>query len=862
MKKMFLIITTLLISLLLSGCDFLGSDQVDQISEEFCRDNPTSEICDGDSVGALEDGIILGIFEKIIDEYNDTENDSFCDDYFAVTNTDLLDKCRDNRNDLVPVDYTGYTVVDVTKKNTLSTEDIYEVKVISTDELTEIVFTIGLVSIEGITYINLWSYDVTAVEPPALVMTLAIAQEYFEKFLMDYLNNDIDSEVICNEYFADQVLADCVSERIESLAMGLTVTFEGITDTEDGMYQVELYFSDTDNPTPKIEFEDVKIDYDEEGNIVMTFVHDDYDLEFLTDEDVFIVMQEFLIDYLDELFTDQQLNDKYFDGTMDSEFFDSRAVDISDGISLEILSAVNPNGDDNYSLIDVGIRRTFEGVIDDKIIQVRVKEIDEGIYYVEIIFDDKGPNYDMLYGFIEELLAQYLDNSLTDDVVCNYFFDGDDATRCLEDRQNEILEVISIEFVGLYFNDGIYEVEFLFNLADDTMKTQYLIVEYYKNEIDELKIRFIEGYNDFPYEIAWDHINNLVNDFNNLDLDSITVCSIYFENIDVEVCINKRDMDIMNNTFITGFNLFNEDNKYTLQFIYEDEFGNIWTEHLYAEFFYNEANQLFVRFHDGYHELIHHEIAWEFLIAYQNAFNDFGYDLDVLCNEFFGGNTFQYCIDRREDAIFNNLYIVINDLYEMEGMYFVVIEYYSSDDGYRYTEDILVHFFYDDMDMLRMEFDLNIQNYVDHEEAFAYFNKFIIDFLDPTISDANFCYMYFPWQDSTTCIWDRENISFADMVITIDYFRNDYKDYEIGVTFLDTFTLIQRSEVLFVNFYYNEDGFVEMNIYYQIYGGYVDLATAITVFTDYVDDYMDPLVTFQYINETYFDIRMDFEFEA
>ena len=975
MKKLFLIITTLLISLLLSGCDLLGSDQVDQISEEFCRDNPTSEICNGDPVGALEDGIILGIFEKIIDEYNDLENETFCDDYFAVTNTELLDECRDHRNDLVPEDYTGYTVVDVIKKTTLSTEDIYEVNVISTDELTEIVFTIGLVSIEGIMYINLWSYDINTVEPQALVMTLAIAQEYFEKFLVDYLNIDIDSAVICSEYFADKPAADCIADRTESLAMGLTVTFEGITDTGEGTYEVELYFSDTDNPTPTLEFEDVKIDYDELGNIVMEFVDDDSDMEFLTDEEVFGVMQEFINDYLNESFTDQQLNDKYFDGTMDIEFFNRRATDIFEGVTLEVLSAVNPNGDDNFAFIDVGIRRINDGNIDDSIIQVRVKgfedgtyylelifneylenylnpsdayaviaqfiidyldpgvsheqlaeiyfdynmmdlefrddreqdqifnvtyelisvvnyypddpsaylevefirtkegesetifvpmrvvELEEGRYYIEVMFNGNDSDYGMLYGFIEELLFQYLDDTFTDDMVCNYFFEGEDATKCLEDRQTEMLEVDSIEFIGLYFYDGMYEVEFLFNFADDTIKLQDFKLEYYYNELDELKIRFIEEYSNFPYDEAWNHINNLVNDFNDPDLDSITVCTTYFEEMDVEGCIEKRETDIMNNIFIAGFTLNEEYNGFVLELIYEDEFGYNWTEIIFAEFLYNIDNQLYVRFNGEYHELIHREMAWEFLIAYQNAFNDFGYDLDALCTDFFGDSSFQYCIDRREDAMINNLYIVINDLYEMDGMYFAVIEYYSGDEGYQFTEDILVHFFYDDMDMLRMDIDFNMQNHVDHDEAFAFFNQFIIDFLDPTITDAEFCYMYFPWQDSTTCIWDRANISFADMVITIDYFRNDYENYEIGVTFLDTFTSIQRSEVLFVNFFYNELGQVEMNIYYQIYGGYVDLATAITVFTDYVDDYVDPLVTFQYINETYFDIRMDFEFD-
>ena len=136
MKKLFLFIPLLLITFGLSGCDLISPEQADQISEEYCRENPTSEICQGDAVGDLEDEIIINIYNTILSQYNDPDITTFCEDYFSVTNVDLLDSCRASRESLVPDAYTGFTVSGVEKKNTLNTQDVYEVTVISEDLLT------------------------------------------------------------------------------------------------------------------------------------------------------------------------------------------------------------------------------------------------------------------------------------------------------------------------------------------------------------------------------------------------------------------------------------------------------------------------------------------------------------------------------------------------------------------------------------------------------------------------------------------------------------------------------------------------------------------------------------------------------
>ena len=128
MKKLFYFMMVILITIGLSGCDLISQEQVEEISEQYCRDNPEADICQGDAVGVLEDEVILNVFNRILDEYNDETNTTFCDDYFSVTNIELLDSCRESREDLVPLDFENFIVLGAEKKTTLSTQNIYEIK--------------------------------------------------------------------------------------------------------------------------------------------------------------------------------------------------------------------------------------------------------------------------------------------------------------------------------------------------------------------------------------------------------------------------------------------------------------------------------------------------------------------------------------------------------------------------------------------------------------------------------------------------------------------------------------------------------------------------------------------------------------
>ena len=388
MKKLFLIFTLVLITVGLSGCDLISPSQVEEISEQYCRDNPTSEICQGDVVGDLANDIILNVFNTILDEYNDESNETFCDDYFSVTNTELLDSCRASREGLIPENYIGYTVAEdgVKKKTTLSTQDVYEITVVSEDLLTEIVFTIGLVNVEGIMYINAWSYEVITNQHQDLDVPLEEAQAFFKQFITEYLDPNISSYDICNQYFGDRV-TECIEERDASFGIGFDVSMEDMISEGDGVFEVKLTFTDTETYEPRIEFNLLTFKYDENGDIVMTFLHDEHSEEWLKANQALAVIEKFFEDYTDDTITNPLFNDLYFSNTMHEDFFGERNKAIEKGYVFSVVSVEDPT-EEPFEFLILTMSRTYNDETETNDIKLRIRDLGSGRYYFDILFDE------------------------------------------------------------------------------------------------------------------------------------------------------------------------------------------------------------------------------------------------------------------------------------------------------------------------------------------------------------------------------------------------------------------------------------------------------------------------------------------
>jgi len=862
MKKLFLFLTVVLVMIGLSGCDLISPTQVDEISEEYCRDNPTSEICQGDSVGDLTDQIVLNVFNTILDEYNDETNTTFCDDYFSITNTDLLDACRESREGLIPENYIGYTVAEdgVSKIPSLSTSDVYEITVISEDLLTEIVFTIGLVYVEGIMYINSWSYDVTTVEPQDLTVSLEDAQAYFQAFIDDYLDPTMSSFDLCSLYFNDR-LADCIEERDESFGLGFDITLDAMTDQGDDVFEVQMSFSDTETTVPEIQFELLTFIYDEDGAIVMTFLHDTQSDEWLTAAEALAVIQKFLEDYADSEITNPQFNDLYFDGTMDEKFFDDRDKSFLEDATLGVASVDDPTEEPLEYLL-VSMTRTVDGESDTMIISMRIRDFGGGRYYFDILFEDyDGLDYDDLYQFMLDLADDFQDTSLSDDYVCYLYFENESAEGCIDHRQQQLSEGVTLSLIGLYNIYDYFEVEFGYTDGVETW-SEFNYARFYYNENDDLKVEFNSlGFDEISYDDAYTFMEKYYNLYVDHAITSHEVCSLFFEGYSYDECIMRREQEINDGIQLEGFDLYHDGYGFSVELYYFDGYENHFSKYIQAYFYYNHNGELKLEFFENFY-LIPYDEAYPFIEQLINEFNDWSIPSDEICYFYFHEDAAMGCMEKRDSLMMDNIYIQLYMFDEEYDHYRIEFEYNDGQENYWY-EIVHAYFWYDEFDQLKVDFQGEGHEEFPYEEAYNYVQQMLYDFADPGIPNEEFCTTYFPWEDSENCIWDRAILydQLEHIDVSLEYMYYDGYVFEAKVVFNNQYTGEYWAHVVYLEFGWDEYDAIKMHIYYAPIFQFANFNESLGVIQQFLLDYMNPDVDFNEINAWYFDYQMDYQLE-
>lgn len=861
MKKLFIVLTVIFITVGLSGCNLISQTQVDEISEEFCRENPTSEICQGDLVGELEDEIILNVFNTIIDEYNDETNETFCDDYFSVTNTELLDACRESRDSLVPSDYAGFTVVDVLRKTTLSTQDIYEITVMSEDMANEIVFTIGLVNVEGIMYINSWSYESTVVNPVDVEVTLEAATAYFEQFLEDYLDPTLQSIDVCTAYFGEDI-DGCISERDESFDINFDVTFDVLVPTGViGEFDVDINFNDDANG-PSTDAETVSFTYDEDGSIIMKFIHEDepYEENWLTAADAFEVIKMFLEDYSGYDVSHEDFNYMYFDNQMEWQFFQDRNIDRDEGAIMSVITVEDPT-EEPFEYLVVTMQRTYEGENKTTVVKLRVNDLGEGRYVFDILFDegDGRLDYNMLWEFLQDLIKDYQDPLLTDEEVCWMYFGPGDAEGCMEERQDELDGTATIALFGLYEIYDYYEIQFEHNDGNGPWY-ENVYANFYYDEFGELKIEFNDlGFDEINYNDALWFMENLVDQYSNFDLTSYDVCSQFFEGYSYDECVMRREQEMAEGIVLNGFELHHDGYGYKVEYFYSDSLSNTFAKSMNTYFYYNDFGELRLEFFEDF-SLIPYNEVYPFIEQLVLDFNNWSMDTDYLCNYYFSPETAPGCIDKRNELIADNITISLFMLSEEYDHYRIEFEY-TDQDYNNWFEVVNAYFWYDEFGKLKVDFHGEDHGQFPYEDAYNYLQSLIWDFNDPGFDDYSFCNMYFPGMSGDNCLWDRSILPLENMDVYMNWM--DYHDnlFTAEISFYNNYNSEYWSRIVYLEFYYNEYGAIEIHMYDAPVKNYLNYNDSYNIIQQYIWDYVDPSIGFDQLNAWYFDYQMNWEFE-
>lgn len=533
MKKLLLTITVLFFVLGLSACDMFNTQTVDQISEQYCRDNPDSEICQGDTVGDLQEDAIINVYNTILDEYQDTTNTTFCEDYFSVTNVDLLDECRASRTGLFPTDVSDYTIESVTKKTTLSTIDLYEVVVVSPNLLTKYTFAIGLTKVEGIMYINSWSFTEQQIDPTTIPITIEQAQAHFEKFLIDYTNPLITSTTICDTYFfQDTDKTECINDRTNDLAVHLSATLTTfVLDNDHYLATIEL----TDDNGTTSQTLTLTFAYDTTGTLLMTFGDNDNQQQTdYTYDDYLQFTTRLFNDFFNSNRSPEEICNEYF--TEDQYQFCMDGYSTKEEYNYTQTIKTLEAFDDYYRLTITQTQQSQEPI--DILINVWFVVNDNQLYIIMDPVDDVPDLYQTYYDFIVNLFSDYMNSSLTDS-ICDTYFENTSAEECKKDRSESLSTLTSIEVLKLIQNeDGQWVVSLRFNNGANTYEEDTFL-HFYKNQAGDLKIMIDNSSSTDPQPIEF--IQQFVDQFQDSTLSSNDICDFFFTSDDAQGCINERD---------------------------------------------------------------------------------------------------------------------------------------------------------------------------------------------------------------------------------------------------------------------------------------------------------------------------------
>jgi len=311
-----------------------------------------------------------------------------------------------------------------------------------------------------------------------------------------------------------------------------------------------------------------------------------------------------------------------------------------------------------------------------------------------------------------------------------------------------------------------------------------------------------------------EYIHEMFESYKDPNMDSQTWCDTYFGPEQESSCAVDRDEALQNSAFYVNLQWMDF---YDGMLRIGIEMGD-GTEHkyeeLFVEFVYDEFGIQYVRFHPGYMVDPEHE---NFIHMLVNDFNDFSLLSEDICAFYFDGEDhINGCIQKREEMILVDGMLMLEYIHGGEYGVELGFRWFMGTD--EYVEDVLAHFYYNEFNELKVQFEGRHHYQFDWNEAEAILDEIIFDFNDQTLSDADFCYKWFPHMDATMCFLERERF----MGQNFNAFKEwmDYHDHGFRVGL--RVQLPDTSEEYYYEFifspYYDENGELQIHWWYDHHG--------------------------------------------
>ena len=543
-----------------------------------------------------------------------------------------------------------------------------------------------------------------------------------DMFIADLLDPTKTDEEVCSIWYGDGIDNDCdgISDLrislIEVIAAAYTVDYLDEDDDNDGLVEAAVTFTQNGHVTvlklalefsyDATELKLVVVDSDVEGGFEM----------YLTALESLELFNLFVADYLDITVTNEELNMMYFDGEMDEKFFTQRLLDIEEGIVITVLTTLPEMNDDGFFIIEIEISKDGVALYE----EVNIKPIRLDLAIVIINFGDMPGDEVFELLEIEELwndfLEDYLDATVTFEDLNMMYFNGMLDAEFMETRLLDLERGITITTVSVMYSnpfpDSFFDIEIE---IDDNGVVTLEKVKIRVNRIDMALYLSFDNYGNpdmIPYDDALLVLDNYRDHYNHMSMDSSSFCTSTVVEFQVEQCAMDRDMMVSDGFMMTGFELYEMDDHYMVDFTYEDAMFNQIVNTKMVYFIMNEDGLFLLEFYESYEVEIDNaeiELFLENLIA---DLNNPALPASEICPIYFHGgpDVDEDCDDLVARIREGGRTIGAGQVEDYGNLYTIELTFTSPDDMFSEFYDF--YFYYEDMilkaDLLMQHVEMEI----------------------------------------------------------------------------------------------------------------------------------------------------------
>lgn len=539
MKRLLVFGLAILLSVGLAGCDLIPSEVIDVVSEELCREDPTNELCQLDSLNDLENEIILDLFNDILSNYTEDDLETYCEEYFSVSSTDLLDSCRLDKDTLFPMGIENFEAVSIDLVG-----DNYEILMMDITTNQTYQFKIGIHggAIEGIA-IGAWSYLEVITEHNG-VNEMLLVEEIFS-FIKDLEDTTKSNDDICAMWFDGEdndcdSIANAVRKFKAGASLSKKVNILDPDDDGDGLLVGEVSY-EIDGHVTVLK---IKFDLDNTGDELKLLIRDisiDEDMiNEIDTEEIKHVIELFIEDLEDPSITTDEICAMWYDGK------DNDCDGIADAVrkfkaGADLSKKVNimePEDGFGHDL-DASVSFDFNGHV--TVLKIKI-DIDNNGDELRLIVKGSEVEFSpnpMIKTELERLISDLSNPDLTHVEVCSIWGDGVDedcdGVVAIDPVIKHVFVFKTIIPVGDVSDNPMYEA---------TLESDF------NGHVTVLKISFTEDENEgmrkihisnlqsdiqmefYPNPVIEAELEKLIFDLSNPDLTETEVCTIWGDGVD------------------------------------------------------------------------------------------------------------------------------------------------------------------------------------------------------------------------------------------------------------------------------------------------------------------------------------------